>query len=89
MRGFRTLSLLFVVCAFVAAPAFSKVCHPKKMVTCNATELRLTAPAAPAAPVVKAIKPAKTSNAPAAKPQQQARVCGPWIHFGCVANPLG
>ena len=85
MRGFR-LSLLFVVCAFVAAPAFPKVCHPKKMVTCNATELRLTAPA-PAAPVVKAVKPAKASNAPAAK-QQQARVCGPWIR-GCTPTTLG
>ena len=88
MRVSKTLSLLFVVCAFVAAPAFSKVCHPKKMVTCNATELVQTAPAK-AAPVVKAVKPAKTSTAPAAKPQQQARVCGPWIHFGCVAQPLG
>jgi hypothetical protein len=107
MRSSRVIGL-FVVVALLVAPVFasvtpSKVCHPKKPVTCRATVLadQSAKPAVKAQPVQQAmvcgyfprwVCRADTLNStkPAVKaqPVQQAMVCGYFPRWVCRANTL-
>ena len=87
MRNFRVLALTVVVAVFLVAPtAFAKVCHPKKLVTCNATafsHVAISSAVASHAPAAKT-----TSVKPAPAKVQHAMLCGPWVHWMCTAIPL-
>ena len=87
MRQSRVLAVMILVGLLVATPnVFAKVCHPKKPITCSAAAfsnlgtLTTAVPAAtPKATSVKAKSPVKV---------QHAMICGPWVHYHCMGNPL-
>ncbi len=85
MRSSRVITLTLVVALSVAGPnVFGKVCHPKKMITCNAADLSrpvaastVSSPAPKSVTKVKATAPAKND---------QAMACGPWVRWHCIAS---
>ena len=88
MRSFRVLTLIVVVTLCLAAPnVFAKVCHPKTMITCSAADL--SHPAATATVSAPVTKPAPTKAVKSIAPakNQQAMLCGPWVHWMCVGSP--